>query len=256
MSMNIDNIKSKKTYNWANDVAWSSSSGQNNSEYKSFDEEFELYQKELAIQNKEELEALNEKGLLNIDKIKELNIVAEAKKAIQDEIKIEQYKKLHNINLNLLGHKTFKINFKDLKESDFDFLHKLTQKHDFSINISNTENQQNLTVLSNNTLKSSGSVDFSKMFAELINQACTSRRPVRIDFDKEISVIIKIDRDGKVSAEFLPGDKAAEIAIKNALPELQAKFNDEKLPYKELKSRHFDEKNERRNNKKEAEEDE
>ena len=71
----------------------------------------------------------------------------------------------------------------------------------------------------------------------MIGEAAKTNKPFRIDFDKNISVIIKIDREGKISAEFLPGDKAVEQFLRTQLPMLRQKFNDENIDYKDLNYR-------------------
>ena len=77
----------------------------------------------------------------------------------------------------------------------------------------------------------------SKALADMIGEAVKTNKPFRIDFDKNISVIIKIDREGKISAEFLPGDKAVEQFLRTQLPMLRQKFNDENINYKDLNYR-------------------
>lgn len=77
----------------------------------------------------------------------------------------------------------------------------------------------------------------SKALADMIGEAAKTNKPFRIDFDKNISVIIKIDREGKISVEFLPGDKAVEQFLRTQLPMLRQKFNDENIDYKDLNYR-------------------
>ena len=77
----------------------------------------------------------------------------------------------------------------------------------------------------------------SKALADMINEAAKTNKPFRIDFDKNISVIIKVDREGRISAEFLPGDKAVEQYLKSQLPLLQQKFDKEQIDYKDLNYR-------------------
>ena len=50
----------------------------------------------------------------------------------------------------------------------------------------------------------------SKVLADMLAKAMNETKPIRIDFDNNISVIIKIDRAGKISADFLPSSQVAE----------------------------------------------
>lgn len=77
----------------------------------------------------------------------------------------------------------------------------------------------------------------SKTLADLLAKAMNDNKPVRIDFDNNISVIIKIDRAGKISADFLPSSQVAEAYLKENLPLLRQKFEDNNLEYNELNQR-------------------
>ena len=77
----------------------------------------------------------------------------------------------------------------------------------------------------------------SKTLADLILKAMNENKPVRIDFDNDISVIIKIDRAGKISADFLPSSQIAEAYLKENLPLLKQRFDDNNIDYNELNQR-------------------
>lgn len=74
----------------------------------------------------------------------------------------------------------------------------------------------------------------SKILANLIEKAYNDNKPVRIDFDNNVSVIMKIDKSGKITAEFIPGDKAVEEYLRNNIRSLRQSFDDQNLPYNDL----------------------
>lgn len=78
------------------------------------------------------------------------------------------------------------------------------------------------------------SQETSKVLTDLINKAYNDQKPVRIDFDNNVSVVLKIDSKGKVSAEFIPGDKAVEAYLKNNIGFLKQRFDEQNLPYNDL----------------------
>ena len=90
----------------------------------------------------------------------------------------------------------------------------------------------------------------SKTLADLLAKSMKDNQPVRIDFDNNISVIIKISRDGKISADFLPASQVAEAYLKENLPLLKQRFDDSNIEYDELNQRNSREQ-ERQNKKKE-----
>ena len=71
----------------------------------------------------------------------------------------------------------------------------------------------------------------------MLAKAKETQQPLRIDFDNGISVIIKISRDGKVSADFLPSTQIAEAYLKENLPLLKQRFDEKNLEYEELNRR-------------------
>lgn len=77
----------------------------------------------------------------------------------------------------------------------------------------------------------------SKALADLLVKAMNENKPIRIDFDNNISVIIKIDRAGKISADFLPSSQVAEAYLKENLPLLRQRFDENNIDYNELNQR-------------------
>jgi len=100
------------------------------------------------------------------------------------------------------------------------------------------------------------SVQVSKTLANMLAKAQETQQPVRIDFDNDISVIIRISKDGKVSAEFLPSSQIAEAYLRENLPLLRQKFDDNNIKYDDLSQRNHRENREKENNRKKGRNDE
>jgi len=81
------------------------------------------------------------------------------------------------------------------------------------------------------------SVHVSKTLADMLAKAMEDNKPIRIEFDNGISIIIKISKDGKLSADFLPSTQIAETYLKENLPILKQRFDDQNLDYEELNRR-------------------
>ena len=77
----------------------------------------------------------------------------------------------------------------------------------------------------------------SKTLADMLAKAMNENKPIRIDFDNDISIIIKIDKAGKISADFLPSSQVAEAYLKENLPLLRQRFDDNNINYNELNQR-------------------
>ena len=171
---------------------------------------------------------INER-IAEIDDLASIVETAQEAKAIQKDLKTLDVQKVQ----------PKKVETKQLKmtEQDANFFIELVKNNQESgqtVADTTTQMLQDVQQLADDTQQTTR---VSKALADMIGEAAKTNKPFRIDFDKNISVIIKIDREGKISAEFLPGDKAVEQFLRTQLPMLRQKFNDENIDYKDLNYR-------------------
>ena len=93
-------------------------------------------------------------------------------------------------------------------------------------------------------------VQISKTLADMLAKSMETNQPVRINFDNDISIIIKVSREGRISAHFLPGSDIAENYLRNNLSSLVQRFEEENIPYDELTHHKQKRDNEEQQNKK------
>ena len=91
------------------------------------------------------------------------------------------------------------------------------------------------------------SVEVTNQLTSLIEKAQNTQKPVRISFDNGVSVVLKIDKHGKVSAEFIPGSVEVENYLRNNIAALRQRFDEQNLPYNELYYRQNSRQNKNRN---------
>lgn len=120
-----------------------------------------------------------------------------------------------------------------MTESDADFFINLTQKNDVSV--------QNITAQAQNMLNQGveakevkQNVQISETLLNAINIAKENNQPLRIDFDQNMSVIMRFGKDGAIAANFIPGDKAVEQYLRNNIESLKNSFRENDLPYSDL----------------------
>lgn len=71
----------------------------------------------------------------------------------------------------------------------------------------------------------------------LINMLYTSyetKKPIRLDFDENITVILKLDNKGALGVHFIPGSADVENYLKQNIPSLKQVFDDENINYSYL----------------------
>ena len=143
----------------------------------------------------------------------------------------------------------FDYNSLSMDFSDAMFFINLVKEGQFTVNINPDGNFQSViqTEIIQNTI-SQKTVEVTNQLTELIEKAQSTQKPVRISFDNDVSVILKIDKHGKVSAEFIPGSVEVENYLRNNIASLKQKFDEQNLPYNELLYRQNSKQNRNKNN--------
>ena len=74
----------------------------------------------------------------------------------------------------------------------------------------------------------------SAALIEALKESAKNHQSFRVDFDKDISVILQVDKGGKINANFIPGDKAVEAYLRNNIESLRQRFNEQNIAYNDL----------------------
>ena len=85
----------------------------------------------------------------------------------------------------------------------------------------------------------------------MLKSSVDSKKPIRMDFDNNVTVILKLDDKGKVNAHFIPGDKAVEEYLKNNIPYLRQRFDEQNISYSNISYKQYKDQRENPGNKKE-----
>ena len=118
---------------------------------------------------------------------------------------------------------------------DAKFFVNLTKEGQFSVNSNQNGDFQSLVQLEiGKNIVSQRSVEVTNQLTKLIEKAQSTQKPVRISFDNDVSVILRIDKHGKVTAEFIPGNIEVENYLRNNIASLRQKFDEQNLPYNDL----------------------
>lgn len=126
---------------------------------------------------------------------------------------------------------TFDYDVINMSDSDANFFANLVQNTDMSMN---SIASQVSNAMAGGTEGIQRNVQVSSVLMEKLSDSMKTNQPFRIDFDKDVSVIIKVNKDGSLAANFIPGDKAVEQYLRNNISSLRQRFDDQNLPYSEL----------------------
>lgn len=130
------------------------------------------------------------------------------------------------------------------------FFINLANEGNFSVqNASSGEFQSVIQTETAQNIVSQKTVEITNNLISLIEKSKNTQKPVRISFDNDVSVVIKIDKHGKITAEFIPGSIEVENYLKNNIASLKQRFDEQNLPYNDLLYRQNSKQNRNRNNK-------
>lgn len=152
---------------------------------------------------------------------------------------------------SLLVGKEFKAAFNydtfTMDKDDATFFVDMVNNGQFALNLQGDVNASVMNLGTGSEMTTAKSANVSKTLLNLVDDAFKNQKPVRIDFDNNVSVILKVDKAGKVSAEFIPGDKAVEQYLKNNISFLKQRFEEQDLPYNDLMYRQSKQQNKKKN---------
>lgn len=242
---------------------------------KSFDEEMKTASEKEEVKEKDTSEIKDDKKTSEKDTNKEANKLSKDLQNPDDIVPDDIYKgginftdyKYHNEGQSILSQNIQNLlNTKDLmstinsastidydvinmSDSDANFFANLVQNTDMSMKGIASQISDAMVNNSENVQKN---VQVSSVLMDKLSESMKTNQPFRIDFDKDVSVIIKVNKDGSLAANFIPGDKAVEQYLKNNISFLKQRFDDQNLPYSELSySNSRQQQQERRKNNKE-----
>lgn len=228
---------------------------------KSFEDEMKTASKtedtkDTKVSEKDDKKVSNDKKAQK-DSTKEANKLAEELKEPDDIVPSDVYSgginftdfKYHNEGQSLLSQNIQDLlNTKDLmstvnsattidydainmSDSDANFFANLVQNTDMSMkSIANQINEQ----MAEGAQNIQQNVQVSSVLMDKLAESMKTNQPFRIDFDKDVSVIIKVNKDGSLAANFIPGDKAVEQYLRNNISSLRQRFDEQNLSYTQL----------------------
>lgn len=107
----------------------------------------------------------------------------------------------------------------------------------FFVNLLNQNGQINYSV-ENNSLSISDinnkKINATTSLLNMLQTSFDSKKPIRLDFDNDITVILKLDKEGKIQAHFIPGTNEVETYLKNNISCLKQSFDEEEINYSYL----------------------
>lgn len=225
---------------------------------KSFEDEMKTASKteETKISSKDDKKISNDKKTEK-DVTKEANKLSQEMKEPDDIVPSDVYSggvnftdfKYHNEGQSLLSQNIQDLlNTKDLmntvnsattvdydvinmSDSDANFFANLVQNTDMSMQSIAANIIDQMAEGAQNIQKN---VQVSSVLMDKLAESMKTNQPFRIDFDKDVSVIIKVNKDGSLAANFIPGDKAVEQYLRNNIASLRQRFDEQDLSYTQL----------------------
>ena len=202
--------------------------------------DFETTIKELDEENKkQESDAAN--SAINTTGFKKNEPAKNTEKVSEDDDMRDKISRIVNISHILKPKESLRtedntaIKMDDFKKDDIDFVKVCLENPAVVMTNINTQNLQvNLAIQNPQGTYSYKSYDVSKGLINLIEYSLKSQKPVRLDFKGDSSVILKVNKEGKLNAEFISNDEAMAYALKSSIPMLKNKMDTEGILYDDV----------------------
>lgn len=124
----------------------------------------------------------------------------------------------------------------ELEASDLTFIQNVSQASPMPVVLVNNLSPSLLEQLPQTHYKS---LTVSQGLQAMLDKAYKTQKPVRIDLSETASVILRIGRDGRVSAEFMAAEQGADLFFRQNLQDLKNRLESKQLPYGELTVRQW-----------------
>lgn len=169
---------------------------------------------------------------------------------IENLISVQTPEKEDETITNLLNNEFLNLDFGATYDVDADKIGLIDGA--FFINGLNTSNTINYSVKDNELtiLSDNKKVELSAPLLNVLKTSLDTKKPVRLDFDKDVTVILRLDKDGKVQTHFIPGTTEVESYLKQNLGFLKQRFDDNGINYSYLGYSKYKENNPDKQNKK------
>lgn len=137
-----------------------------------------------------------------------------------------------------------------MDKDDAMFFVDMVNNGQFALNVQGDLNASLLNLTSaEGTAATYKTANVSKSLMNLLDNSLQTNKPVRIDFDNNVSVILKVDKSGKIDANFIPGDKAVEQYLRDNIGFLKQRFDEQNLSYSNLSYRQYKQDRQKKQNK-------
>ena len=164
----------------------------------------------------------------------------------QDDSGIQDFLTSNDIDIKNLK-ASFKYDCLTMDRDDALFFANSIKGENYSFSVNGEVLMQNMASDVQSVAKTYKSAEVSKTLMDMLSNSQQTNKPVRIDFGNDISAVLRVSKDGKISAEFIPSDKAAEEYLRNNISYLERTFNEQNIPYAELTYRNQNKKNQSQN---------
>lgn len=107
----------------------------------------------------------------------------------------------------------------------------------FFINLLNQEKLINYNVSDdgiNLNIDGGKKIEITKSLMNVLQSSIDTNKPIRLDFENDITVVLKLDKEGKIQAHFIPGTSETEAYLKNNISCLKQRFDEEEINYSSL----------------------
>ncbi len=107
----------------------------------------------------------------------------------------------------------------------------------FYLNVANQGESVNISINDETSVIDAANyktMEVSKTLGNMLLKAAENNKTLRLDFDNNVTVILKVAADGKIDASFIPQNKEVENYLKNNIDYLKVRFDEQTIAYSNI----------------------
>jgi len=118
----------------------------------------------------------------------------------------------------------------------------------FFLNVSSNAGNMNLQLNDETSVIDASNyktMEVSKTLGDMLVKASQNNNALRLDFDNNVTVILKVAADGRIDTTFFPRDKEVENYLKNNIDYLKSRFEVQNIAYSNISYKPYREGNQK-----------
>lgn len=149
-------------------------------------------------------------------------------KMLLESVDASQFVQLAPLEILMQADENISLDTKSIEDVDAMFFFNISNTGETNLNLQIKDNENVIDAANYKTMP------VSKTIGDILMKASENNKSVRLDFDNQVTVVLKVAKDGRIDATFFPQDKQVENYLRNNIDYLKVRFDEQNIAYANL----------------------